>query len=153
MTRSKIDGAKIADCKDNRDSFAELFGKQFPDNKMARCFLALTGYLSAAVSQVCSLASVMCMTVCGLPVSCPQCITVDLVLAHVCIKVVHYLHAIAFVIKCTDPVFICRSFYRLLIVQAKSQAERQASVVSKFQTQGLSSLTTDDVVIILEQVY
>ena len=39
------------------------------------------------------------------------------------------------------------------MVQAKTQAEREASVVSKFQTQGLSSLTTDDVVIILEQVF
>ena len=37
-------------------------------------------------------------------------------------------------------------------MQIKTQAERQASVVSKFQTNGLSSLTTDDVVIILEQV-
>ena len=33
------------------------------------------------------------------------------------------------------------------------QAKRQASVVFKLQTLGLSSLTTKDVVIILEQVY
>ena len=72
VTRSKIDGAKIADCKDNSDNFAKLFGKQFPDQQMVDCFLALTSYLSAAVSQVCSKASVNCLTVCGLPVGCPE---------------------------------------------------------------------------------
>ena len=38
-------------------------------------------------------------------------------------------------------------------MQARTQAESQASVLTKFQTLGLSSLTTDDVIIILEQVY
>ena len=38
-------------------------------------------------------------------------------------------------------------------MQARTQAESQASVEMKFQTLGLSSLDTDDIVIILEQVY
>ena len=38
-------------------------------------------------------------------------------------------------------------------MQARTQAESQASVEMKFQTLGLSSLDTDDVIVILEQVY
>ena len=59
MTCSKIDGAKIAACKDNSNSFAELFGKlfgkQFADQQMADFFLALTSYLSQvrSVSNEC----------------------------------------------------------------------------------------------------
>ena len=56
------------------------------------------------------------------------------------------------VFDCVHFILCCKSCYRLLTVQARTQAERQSSVMSKFRTLGLSSLTTDDVVILLEQV-
>ena len=89
MKRSKIDGAKIASCDGDSDNFGKLldqqfhdeFDKEFPVGKIpgliADCFLALTGYISAAVLQVCTVASVMCMAVCGLPFACAQLFTVD----------------------------------------------------------------------------
>ena len=89
VKRSKIDGAKIAGCGYDSGSFGKLldqqlhdeFDKEVPDGKIpdliADCFLALTGYISAAVLQVCTVASVMCMAVCGLPFACAQLFTVD----------------------------------------------------------------------------
>ena len=41
----------------------------------------------------------------------------------------------------------------MTVVQAEAQAKRQARVASKFKKKGLHSLTTDDVTVILEQVY
>ena len=73
VARSQIDGAKIATCKDKSDSFAKLFGMQCTDQQMADCFLALTSHLS----QVRSVANVMCLTVCGLSAGCPWRVTVS----------------------------------------------------------------------------
>ena len=89
VERTKIDGAKIAGCHGDSDNFGKLLDQQFRvkcekeflDGKMpdsiANCFLALTSYLSAAVLQVSSLASLVCMAVCGLLVTCAQGFTVD----------------------------------------------------------------------------
>ena len=41
----------------------------------------------------------------------------------------------------------------MIVVQAEAQAKRQARVASKFKKRGLASLTTDDVTVILKQVY
>ena len=41
----------------------------------------------------------------------------------------------------------------MFVVQSDAQAKRQARVASKFKKKGLHSLTTDDVTVILEQVY
>ena len=100
MKRSKIDGNNIAGCGDDSGSFGKLLDQQFhdevPDQKMSDliedCFVALTGYLSAAVSQV-SVESVICLSAACLLVAREVILSIPAtrVYSKVALRLVHYL--------------------------------------------------------------